>query len=490
VRSGIDRVVVALLLVATLARFANLGERSLWFDEALSGLIARLSTAEVLSNAAGSSHPPGYYFLLHLWRPMGKTEFALRFPSAWFSLLAVALVARLGYDLFGRRTGRLAALGMAVSPFQVYYAQEARMYGLAIALSAGVLWTFLQSVGRDDRGGWWLYVALTALGLYIHYYVALVVLALHLWLLLDRSRIQKTAPALVIADILIALAFLPQLIQFRVEAGEFLGQARWRTVPSPFEPLRTLYYLLFGHALPLGIVAAGLFLILGILAVGIASHRTRNREIEGLLLASVLTPIILVLGISLLISPIYVERSFAVVTPALMVLLARYAGDPIGCSPGPYLGAALAVLMAMGVVLFHVRADPAKPPLEEAIETVTEKAEPTDTILHLQDASYVPALYYDPTTAGALVSAGQRLWLPLGIYPLLEGHTVQPSDLTWSNRAWLISMPGYLGAAQTQLLERFEESQTLVEAWDWQAVSPGGHSYKSLQVHLYMPRPK
>lgn len=222
----VDGILVAFLLVAALARFPGLGKRSLWFDEALSGLIAQLSTPEVLTNAAGSSHPPGYYLLLHVWHPAGESEFALRFPSAWFSLLAVAIVARLARDFLSRRTARLAALGMAISPFQVYYAQEARMYGLAIALSASVLWAFLRVATRDGLTGWWLYVILAAMGLYVHYYVGLVIAALHLWLILDGSRVRKQLPSLLAADALIASAFLPQLMQFRAEVGEFLGEPR------------------------------------------------------------------------------------------------------------------------------------------------------------------------------------------------------------------------------------------------------------------------
>jgi len=407
----VDGILVTLLLVAALARFPGLGERSLWFDEALSGLIAQLSTSEVLTNAAGSSHPPGYYLLLHVWHPVGESEFALRFPSVWFSLLAVAIVARLARDFLGRRTARLAALGMATSPFQVYYAQEARMYGLAIALSAGVLWASLQVATRDDRTGWWLYVTLAAAGLYVHYYVGLMIAVLHLWLILYGPRTRKQLPSLLAADAVVALAFLSQLMQFRAEAGEFLGEPRWRVAPSPLEPLRSLYYLLFGHVLPLKLVFAGLFLVLALLAVGLASHRGQLRDIEWLLLTVVLVPVFLVLGMSLLITPVYVERSFAVLTPALILLLARYTGGRPRRSPAPYLGIGLVSLMILGVVLYHVRADPAKPPLREAISTVAKEARSTDKILHLQDASYVPALYYEPARAGALVNAGQRWYV-------------------------------------------------------------------------------
>ena len=467
--------VVFLLLLASAVRFPGLGARSLWFDETLSGLVAQLNAVQVLTNAAGSSHPPGYYFLLHLWRALDGSEFILRFPSAWFSLAAVALVARLGHDLFGPREARLAALGMALAPFQVYYAQEARMYAAAIAFSAGVIWAFLQGVRRYSRTAWWIYAILTALALYTHYYVALVILALHLYVLLDRRCAQQAMPSLLVADGLAALIFAPQFAQFCAEAGEFLGSARWRVVPSPLEPLRTLHYLLFGHVLPLWVVPLGLFLTLGLLAFGVLwIFRQRDRA-AGALLLIVLVPVVVALIVSLFVIPVYVERSFAVVTPALMVLLARSIVTAPHRSPTPYLGAALAALMILGTALHHIRPDPAKPPLKEALVAVRREMEVSDLVLHLQDASYLPALYYEPGKAGALVDVGQRLWLEPEVYALLGGRVVQSNDLALANRWWLTVMPGYLDRAQRVSLDGWEGEFALLQSWDWDLV----------QVRLY-----
>ncbi|HEC34676.1 MAG TPA: hypothetical protein ENI37_08195 [Chloroflexi bacterium] len=471
-RHRVDGVVVVLLLLATAVRFPTLGARSLWFDEALSGLIARLSTTQVLSNAAGSSHPPGYYFVLHLWRPLGESEFALRFPSAWCSLAAVALVARLGRDLSGQRTARLAALGMALSPFQIYYAQETRMYGLTIALSAGVLWAFLRGACENNRKAWCAYGVLTGLGLYVHYYIALAVLALHLWLFLDRGRARRVGVSVAVADSLAAVAFLPQVTQLLTEAGESLrGLTSWQPRPTLLSPLTTLYYLLFGHVLPLGWVGIGLFLTLAVTALaGLALARQDRGAVVWPITLVVIVPLLLILALSFIAHSIYLERSFAVATPALMLLLAWAVANAPRRSPAPYLGAALAALMAVGAVLYHLRPDPAKPPLHEAVEVVAEGAETEDIRLHLQDASYLPALYYESERAGALVDVGQRLWLAPEVYTLFGGRVVTAATLPTSGRVWLTVMPGYVGPAQAELLARWDAAHAPLETWDWETV--------------------
>ena len=471
-----DRAVVALLLLAAAFRFPGLGIRSLWFDEALSGVIARMSATQVLTNVAGSSHPPGYYFVMHLWRTLGEGEYILRYPSAWCSVAAVAVVTRLGRDLFGRRVARLAALGMTLAPFQVYYAQEARMYGLAILLSSGVIWTFVRGAREGDGWAWWGYGILVALGLYVHYYVGLVVLALHLWLLLDRRFVHQVWVGLSISDALIVLAFVPQLAQFRSEAGEFLGSARWRALPHPLEPLRTLHYLLFSHIMPLWIVPAGLFLIIGLLAIGgLWAWRRRDRAV-GMLALVILFPIITALIVSFMVTPVYVERSFAVVTPALMLLLARSITVVPRRSPVPLLWKGLVALMVLGAGLYHARPDPAKPPIKEALAVVERKAQGSDSILHLQDASYLSGLYYKPGAAGRLVSAGQRLWLSPQVYALFGGQVIQPEELVPVGRVWLTVMPGYVESPQRGFQDMLEAASSPVQSWDWGM---------SVQVRLY-----
>jgi mannosyltransferase len=476
-RRRLDWWIVAFLLLAVVLRFPGLGVRSLWFDEAFSGSVARLSTVQVLTGASRDNHPPGHFLLLHLCRPLGASEFALRFPSAWCSVAAVALVARLGCDLFGKRAARLAALGMAIAPFQVYYAQEARMYGLVIALSAGSLWAFLRAVRGDGRA-WWLYGLFTALGLYTHYYAALAMLALHLWLLLDWQRVRRVLLPLSITDGLLILAFLPQGMQFLARTGDYLGGATsWQSSPTLLSPLTTGYYLLFGHALPLQWVWVGLFIVLALGALAFSALvRCGRKSIVWMLPFVAIVPLLLILAVSLL-APhsIYSERTFAVVTPALMLFLAWAASVAPRRSPAPYLGTALVALMIVGTTLYHFRPDPAKPSVREASALVAQEARATDTVLHLQDASYLPVFYYTPDTAGVLLDVGQRLWMAPDIYTLFGARVAQPEDLDLDGRVWLTVMPGYVGPAQAEFLARWDASHALSDTWDWEGV----------QVRLY-----
>ena len=138
-------IVLTLLLIVTLVggvlRFARIGNNSLWIDEAFSVWIARRPVPEILSRLIRfDQHPPLYYLLLRLCMQIGdrlRTTTTPQSGAAWAralsalsSTLNIPVLYALGKRLVNRRVGLLAALVLALSPFHVYLAQEARMYAL------------------------------------------------------------------------------------------------------------------------------------------------------------------------------------------------------------------------------------------------------------------------------------------------------------------------------------------------------------------------
>jgi mannosyltransferase len=135
--------VLVLILFGAALRLYALGDKSLWLDEAFSVWMARHPLPELLGWLVRiDQHPPLYYVLLGGWMAVfGETEVALRLLSAVFSIATLPLIYVLAHHLTGRRHVALLALAfVAVSPFHIRYAQEARMYALLTFL---VTLTFL-----------------------------------------------------------------------------------------------------------------------------------------------------------------------------------------------------------------------------------------------------------------------------------------------------------------------------------------------------------
>jgi predicted membrane-bound mannosyltransferase len=133
-------------------RVVNLTAQSLWADEGNSVRLTERSLDLVVAAARADVHPPGYYVLLWGWvKLFGQGESAVRALSVVVGVALVGLVYLIGHRLFGPRVGWLAALCAAISPFQVQYSQEVRMYILVAFLGAGATYAFVRWIGAQGQ---------------------------------------------------------------------------------------------------------------------------------------------------------------------------------------------------------------------------------------------------------------------------------------------------------------------------------------------------
>ncbi|HEV7397025.1 MAG TPA: glycosyltransferase family 39 protein [Pyrinomonadaceae bacterium] len=159
-------------------------------------------------------HLPAYFFLMHYWVSwFGTTEFTLRLPSVCFGALAAVMLFLLGRELFGLFSGLLSALLMALSPEQIYFSQQARMYPLLtlLAITSTYLLVLIQ---RKPKKLLLLvsYALVSVLGLYCHYEYAFFLLGqvAFVWIFSKLGRESYRTWLLLYGGI--ALAFLPWVI--------------------------------------------------------------------------------------------------------------------------------------------------------------------------------------------------------------------------------------------------------------------------------------
>ncbi len=176
-----------LILAAGLVlRLVGLGSKSLWGDEAFSWHLA-LDEWPNLWNGGGNDphHPPLYYAVLHLVIPLSAGEGALRIPSALASTATIGLTFLAAQRLSNSKVALVAAMLVAFSPLDVWYAQDARQAALATCLVALAAY----GLTRRDKAGWAIATAGLTLGLFTYYVVAVAWMAiLGVILALDESK--------------------------------------------------------------------------------------------------------------------------------------------------------------------------------------------------------------------------------------------------------------------------------------------------------------
>ena len=329
----------AVMLLAFGLRVYRLGVDSLWYDEAVSALLARKPLPEMWAHTARDIHPPLYYALLHFWQMLaGDSEYSLAFFSLWFGVAGVALVAYLGRRLFSNRVGLLAALFMAINPFSIWYAQEVRMYSLGVFLTLLLLKFVLDFLEEKDLQslrdfqGLFGIALVSALMLWTLYYTAFTLIALNLalipWLWFKARRKLWLWLAAQGVALLLYLPWLPHALR----------QALNPPVPPWRESIGLGALLLTvgregATALTLGqSIDPASWWLLGVVALGIAAlafrartnprNRLGNPWTAGLLWALLLGPILLIVLFSQLLTPLYHVRYLQLYSGAFPILLA------------------------------------------------------------------------------------------------------------------------------------------------------------------------
>ncbi len=281
--------VIIILLLAAAARFHRLGAQSLWYDEGVAYAHSTRTLPQLISHLQTNVHVPAYFTLLGWWRDLtGASEFALRMPSALFSVISVAFAYGLGARLFHPVAGLAAAL-VAFNSFSIYYAQEARMYAMLTAIAASSMWLYLDIIRDRDSGAgrtkrWSQAIGLgliNALGLYTHFAQAFVILTQAALVtlgccasLIRESSVGRSTPLtwrrwlnVPLAHALTLILFLPWL----PVAIAQLGNRSHRLGRPPVDQMLTeiMELLAFGSAFDLSAnhlwLVACVFLLLGLL---------------------------------------------------------------------------------------------------------------------------------------------------------------------------------------------------------------------------------
>lgn len=144
--------VLIITLVGGFLRVFLLGAKGMWLDETFSVWLANQSVGDMLQWIIKiDQHPPLYYLLLHGWIALLEdTPYDARLLSVLFSTATIPIVYLIGKRLSGAAVGLAAAMLLAFSPFNIYFAQETRMYTL-LTFNAGVAIYALVRLLTDPR---------------------------------------------------------------------------------------------------------------------------------------------------------------------------------------------------------------------------------------------------------------------------------------------------------------------------------------------------
>jgi mannosyltransferase len=430
--------ILLVIAVGMSLRLYRIGAQPLWVDEASSLRFAGQTFSQLWSwsTIVDPGNPPLYYSLLHGWLVFGDSEASLRLLSALFGVCTLPLVYALGRTVRDHRLGIVGALLFAISPFQVWYSQEARGYSLLTLGATSAMLGVAYLLRHPDRAGrvrgvawaWLAYVFGTTTALLVHDTAVFLpvganVLMLGWWWTRGREPrgFVRNWSLAQLAVLLIWSSWLPAYLQ-QVVHGEAYS---WIPRPTLGSVLSGAYAIYAGvtRATPYPLEAA---LVLALAGLGLWSWRRDRIWLAFMLVFGLSAP----LG-ELIVSlwrPIFLTQTL--IWAAVPLTLAVAAG--LLCLRPRVLITALAILVVFagfGLRSYYFLHD--KEAWDQVAAYVDHGVQRGDTIVFSVGFLHIPFDHYYTAPAGYSVHEVELTGNPEDVFTVSEATKT-------SRRVWLI----------------------------------------------------
>lgn len=270
------------IALGAILRLGNLDGKFLWLDEVITAIFSlgrnynnvplekvfslhqlqqiftfqpNIGCDRIAQNIAlQSTHPPLFFCLLHSWfglvNPISPSwVWTLRSFSVFWGVSAIAAIYLLNTKAFSPAAGLMAAGLMAVSPFGVYLSQEARHYTLPVLLIILTLLGLIlieQDIAkkRVRVSVWIFWTIVNIIGLYVHYFFILALVAEVITLLAVMYGHRRNLPihsrlAFTLSVLGIIVSFSPWL---PILIGHFTRpETSWIPTPHNVAPLYQIF---------------------------------------------------------------------------------------------------------------------------------------------------------------------------------------------------------------------------------------------------------
>jgi len=266
------------LVIFVVITLWTITKSSFWFDEAFGAYMIHYNFWDIARFTANDVHPPMFYWLLKIWSMLfGNTEIALRSMSMFFGGIAIIFGYLLANKLFGKVAARISLIFLVLSPMLVRYSQEARMYALVASITLAATYVLTIAINSKKKLPWIVYGALVSLGMWVHYFTAIIWVAHWIW---RADNIRRTtnkrhflrkffSKEWILAYIVAIVLYLPWLPFFFWQTFSVTVLGFWIPAVNTSTPLGFLTeYIYYKEPLEtaglqaLGLWAAGIFMVI------------------------------------------------------------------------------------------------------------------------------------------------------------------------------------------------------------------------------------
>jgi mannosyltransferase len=286
---------------------------SVWYDEAATVSSATRSWSQLWAeiHSVDAVHAV-YYAGMHLvFDVLGYSPFTLRLPSAIAVGVAAALTVVLGRQLGRPSLGFVGGIVFAVLPRVTWAGGEGRSYALTAALAVGMTVALVHAARGTRRRAWVLYAGLAVVSCWLFVYLALIVVAHGIAIVLARGPRRQWATAATSAALLVA-PFALFMLRHQTAQIDWLPRLDASSWQSVF--VEQWFLDSWGCA-----IVAWLLVLIGVVTLW-RSRKTDARA--ALLIPALLVPTVALLVVTAVAFPVYTPRYVTMSTPFLALVIA------------------------------------------------------------------------------------------------------------------------------------------------------------------------
>lgn len=452
-------VILSILALSVVLRLYGLGGEAFWFDEAMTLLVAERAPASIIELCSINNSPPLYHLTLHFWLYAGAGEVWVRLLSVAFGVATVYMVWRLGNSLAGYPAGAYSALIAALSPINIAYSREARMYSMVefwAAASFLLLWAWVREGRRGRLAGCFL---CSAAALYTHLFGIFVILAQNVFVLLFSGVSLKRKRQWLISQAFLCALFLPWMIVVARQVHR-ISEDFW------LERMSLQSFLSLWHFLGTGgdfgddyVVTALLNIPLVILfCLGLFGLFRRRKRAALMLSLWFFVPVVTA-GVIGIFVPVWLNRYLLIVSPAYVILL----GSAVAGLRGRLrVLVSFMVILVLAVSLHYRCSFVSRTRVRPAFDYIEARYRTGDCIIHhvLKGARKRPVVFdgegwatftYFPSVIYHRGRYPEFLLSSEGVPYYLRGELLRPGEVVFDfaepaagyDRVWLVSWAKY-----------------------------------------------
>lgn len=216
-------ILAVIILIGSAFRIYHLDYNSIWLDEAatyvhsltLSGIFDYTSSVDYFN-------PPLFpLFEFVMIQIAGASEWGLRFFPALFGILTIPAAYLMGKEFHDKYTGLITAIIFALSPFLIYYSQEARSFSMLLFLCTVLMYVFLKALKTNSRKDWAAFGIVAAVTFATHFYGAVFIAILVIFAAVQyRNNLKELLYGLTGLLLVLPLILLTVLLYFqRISVG-------------------------------------------------------------------------------------------------------------------------------------------------------------------------------------------------------------------------------------------------------------------------------